>query len=71
MGAGVQEAQQPLQTLLVGVDRRAVTSLNGDWHYLVDQPPARELYDGDGKVKDSGYAEYAPEHFKRAAQRRV
>lgn len=50
-------AQQPLQTLLVGVDRRNVTSLNGDWHYLVEQPPARELYDGAGKVRDSGYAQ--------------
>lgn len=50
-------AQQPLQTLLVGVDRRNVTSLNGDWHYLVEQPPARELYDGAGKVRDAGYAQ--------------
>ena len=49
-------AQQPLQTLLVGVDRRAVTSLNGDWHYLVDQPPARALYDESGKVRDNGYS---------------
>ena len=48
-------AQQPLQTLLVGVDRRNSTSLNGDWHYLVEQPPARELYDGAGKVRDGGY----------------
>ena len=31
--------QQPFQTLLVGVDHRTVTSLNGDWHYLVDQSP--------------------------------
>jgi len=37
-------AQQPMKTLLVGVDHRTVTSLNGDWHYLVDQPPARGLY---------------------------
>jgi hypothetical protein len=36
--------QQPLQTLLVGVDRRTVTSLDGDWHYLVDAPPAGALY---------------------------
>ena len=50
-------AQQSLQTLLVGVDRRSATSLNGDWHYLVEQPPARELYDGAGKVRDSGYAQ--------------
>jgi beta-glucuronidase len=49
-------AQQPMRTLLVGVDHRSVTSLNGDWHYLVDQPPARGLYAGDGKVRDNGYA---------------
>ena len=49
-------AQQPLKTLLVGVDRRSVTSLNGDWHYLVDQPPAKGLYTAEGKVRDNGYA---------------
>jgi beta-glucuronidase len=48
-------AQQPMKTLLVGVDRRSVTSLNGDWHYLVDQPPARGLYTLDGEVRDNGY----------------
>src|SRR5260370_34627978 len=49
-------AQQNLNTLLVGVDRRSITSLNGDWHYLVDQPPARGLYTAQGKVRDNGYA---------------
>jgi beta-glucuronidase len=49
-------AQQPMKTLLVGVDRRSVMSLNGEWHYLVDQPPARGLYTADGKVRDNGYA---------------
>jgi beta-glucuronidase len=48
--------QQPLQTLLVGVDRRAVTSLNGDWHYLVDQSPGRALYTGNGEINDKSYA---------------
>jgi beta-glucuronidase len=47
--------QEPLKTLLVGVDHRSVTSLNGDWHYLVDQPPARALYNAAGKVRDNGY----------------
>ena len=47
----------PLQTLLVGVDRRSATSLNGPWHYLVDAPPARELYDREGKIRDNGYAQ--------------
>ncbi|WP_348269053.1 glycoside hydrolase family 2 TIM barrel-domain containing protein [Edaphobacter paludis] len=49
-------AQQPLKTLLVGVDHRTVTSLDGNWHYLVDQPPARALYAPDGKVNDKTYA---------------
>ncbi len=47
---------QPLRTLLVGIDHRTVTSLNGEWHYLVDQPPARSLYTAEGKVRDNGYA---------------
>ncbi|MEZ2347745.1 glycoside hydrolase family 2 protein [Terriglobus sp. RCC_193] len=50
-------AAQTATTLLVGIDRRQTMSLNGDWHYLVEQPPARELYDNSGKVKDSGYAQ--------------
>ncbi|WP_419805047.1 glycoside hydrolase family 2 protein [Terriglobus sp.] len=49
-------AQQPLRTLLVGADQRPAQSLDGDWHYLVEQPPARELYDGKGNIRDNGYA---------------
>jgi beta-glucuronidase len=49
-------SQQPFQTLLVGVDRRPVTSLNGDWHYLVDQSPARALYTANGEINDKSYA---------------
>src|SRR5450756_763520 len=48
-------AQAPMKTLLVGVDHRSAMSLNGDWHYLIDQPPARGLYTLDGKVRDNGY----------------
>jgi len=48
--------QQPLRTLLVGVDRRTVTSLDGDWHYLVDQSPGRALYTGNGEINDKSYA---------------
>jgi beta-glucuronidase len=48
--------QQPLQTLLVGVDRRSTTSLDGDWHYLVDAPPASQLYSNNGQINDHGYA---------------
>ncbi|MEO6982831.1 MAG: glycoside hydrolase family 2 TIM barrel-domain containing protein, partial [Edaphobacter sp.] len=48
-------AQQPLKTLLVGVDHRTVTSLNGEWHYLVDQPPARALYTPQGEVRNNSY----------------
>ncbi|UWZ85311.1 glycoside hydrolase family 2 protein [Occallatibacter riparius] len=50
-------AQEPLRTLLVGVDRREVNSLNGDWHYLVDQPPFSSLYDSSGKVRNGGYGQ--------------
>lgn len=49
-------AQQPFQTLLVGVDHRTVTSLNGDWHYLVDQAPGRALYTGGGMINDKSWA---------------
>ncbi len=49
-------AQQPLQTLLVGLDHRTVTSLNGDWHYLVDQSPGRALYAAGGAINDKSYA---------------
>jgi len=49
-------AQQPLQTLLVGVDHRQVASLNGDWHYLVDQSPFRALYTSSGEINDRSYA---------------
>jgi len=48
--------QQPLQTLFVGVDRRTVTSLDGDWHYLVDAPPAGALYSSNGQINNHGYA---------------
>ena len=48
--------QQPFQTLLVGVDRRIVTSLNGNWHYLVDQSPGRALYTASGEINDKSYA---------------
>jgi beta-glucuronidase len=48
--------QQPLKTLLVGIDHRTVTSLNGDWHYLVDQAPGRALYTGSGEINDRSYA---------------
>jgi len=51
-------AQQPLRTLLVDVDHRPLTSLDGSWHYLVDQS-GRALYTADGKVRDDGYARNA------------
>lgn len=49
-------AQQPLMTLLAGIDHRTVTSLNGPWHYLVDQSPARALYTTNGEINDHSYA---------------
>jgi beta-glucuronidase len=51
-----QLAIPALNTLIVGVDRRPVTSLNGDWHYLVEQPPFSSLYGPGGKIRDNGYA---------------
>jgi beta-glucuronidase len=48
--------QQRLQTLLVSVDHRSVTSLNGEWHYLVDQSPARALDTASGEINDKSYA---------------
>jgi beta-glucuronidase len=48
--------RQALQTLLVGVDRRTVVSLDGDWHYLVDQFPGRALYSANGEINDKSYA---------------
>jgi beta-glucuronidase len=48
-------AQKPLKTLLVDVDHRAATSLDGDWHYLVDST-GRNLYSATGEVRDNGYA---------------
>ncbi len=49
-------SQQPFQTLLVGVDHRTVTSLDGEWHYLVDQSPGRALYRSNGEINDNSYA---------------
>jgi beta-glucuronidase len=48
--------QQQLQTILVGLDHRTVTSLDGDWHYLVDQSPGRALYTSSGEINDKSYA---------------
>lgn len=50
-------AQTPLKTLLVGVDRRQTVSLDGPWHYLVEQPPFGNLYSATGAVRDNGYAQ--------------
>ena len=58
IAASAAAQPQPMRTLLVGVDRRPVQSLNGDWHYLVEQPPARELYDSKGNIRDDCYALY-------------
>jgi beta-glucuronidase len=52
-------AQANFQTLIVGVDHRTTVSLDGDWHYLVDQSPGRALYAGDGSINDRSYAQNA------------
>ena len=40
---------------MVDVNHLAVKSLDGNWHYLVDQGGV-VLYDAPGKVRDDGYA---------------
>lgn len=56
-------AAQQTTTLLVDVDHRASTSLNGSWHYIVD--PYREGWGNDPKKPSpNGYARnthYTPE----------
>ncbi|QMV20242.1 beta-glucuronidase [Granulicella sp. 5B5] len=55
-GASAQAAPKNFQTLLVGIDHRNVVSLDGDWHYLIDQSPARALYSPTGAINDNTYA---------------
>jgi beta-glucuronidase len=55
LAQGSTPAQEPLRTLLVDVDHRPATSLDGDWHYLVDMT-GRSLYGPNGEVRDNGYA---------------
>ena len=45
-------AQQSLPDPSCRLDHRHVTSLNGDWHYLVDQAPGRALYTRTGEIND-------------------
>ncbi len=56
IGTAGAAQQAAMRTLLVGADRRPAQSLDGEWHYLVEQPPARELYDDKGNIRDNGYA---------------
>ena len=53
--AAAAPAQPPLKTLLVDVDHRPATSLDGNWHYLVDMT-GRSLYTASGQVRNNGYA---------------
>jgi beta-glucuronidase len=55
--ASAAPAQTNFQTLIVGIDHRTVTSLDGDWHYLVDQSPGRALYTATGEINDRSYAQ--------------
>jgi beta-glucuronidase len=45
---------QTAPTLLVDIDHRAATSLDGDWHYIVD-PYASGLYSFHRELKPNGY----------------
>jgi beta-glucuronidase len=58
--------QRPLQILLVGIDHRAATSLNGDWHDLVDQTSFRALYKVNGDINDRGYALHSVQYREGA-----
>jgi beta-glucuronidase len=66
LGTVVAVAQPPLRTLLVDVDHRPATSLDGNWHYLVDADGSG-LRDGMGKVRDDGYA--ANQHAQITGER--
>ncbi|MDR3413532.1 MAG: hypothetical protein P4L87_21675 [Formivibrio sp.] len=61
--------QQPFHTLLVGIDHRTVTSLNGDWLYLVDQLLVRALYRANGEINDKSYAMNSHPQYCRPPQR--
>src|SRR5258707_7142749 len=55
-------SQAPVQTnttLLVNVDHRPATSLNGDWHAIVDQY-ATGLYDFHQNLRKDGFFMNAP-----------
>ena len=59
LGASALHAQQQPPTLseptvLVDIDRRPATSLNGDWHYIVD-PYFGGLYTFHREIKKEGY----------------
>jgi beta-glucuronidase len=50
---------QPSPTLLVNIDHRPATSLNGDWHVIVDQY-ATGLYDFHQNLRKDGFFMNAP-----------
>jgi beta-glucuronidase len=54
-----QTSVQANTTLLVNVDHRPVTSLNGDWHAIVDQY-ATGLYDFHQNLRKDGFFMNAP-----------
>src|SRR5437868_3152179 len=60
--AAAAYSQEPVQantTLLVNIDHRPVTSLNGDWHVIVDQY-ATGLYDFHQNLRKDGFFMNAP-----------
>ena len=50
-----QSEETPQTIVLTASDHRPSTSLNGDWHTIVD-PYGNGLYDSHGKVRSDGYA---------------
>ncbi len=55
-----QSEDTPQTIVLTASDHRPSTSLNGDWHTIVD-PYGNGLYDSHGKIRSDGYAKNAKE----------
>jgi beta-glucuronidase len=54
LSAAVAHAQTANTTLLVDIDHRAATSLDGDWHTIID-PYSTGLYNFHHEIKADGY----------------
>jgi beta-glucuronidase len=55
-----QSTESPQTIVLSASDHRPATSLDGDWHIIVD-PYGNGLYDNHGNIRSDGYAKNAKE----------